>query len=132
MYTIATPTGRPTLRQEVRQWRRPRFVKTRDNLHRVILGGRIPSRGPRGRPRFMWIDNIGDWVGRKHYGWLVRKAQDREKWRQFIPASLQQVDGAQGDEEVDKAWKDRQLIFVLYVHCEFCRLTVFLVPSLIL
>ena len=46
----------------------------RNNLHRVILEGRIPSRRPRGRPRSMWIDNIEDWVGRKHYGWLVRKA----------------------------------------------------------
>ena len=65
----------------------------RNNLHRVILEGRMPSRRPRGRPRSMWIDNIGDWVGRKHYGWLVRKAQDREKWRQFVAACLQHVDG---------------------------------------
>ena len=41
----------------------------RDNLHRVILEGRIPSRRPKGKKRSMWIDNIGDWVGRKHYGW---------------------------------------------------------------
>ena len=47
----------------------------RNSLHRVILEGRIPSRRPRGRPRSMWIDNIGDWVVRKHYGWFVRIAQ---------------------------------------------------------
>ena len=66
------------------------YIIRRKNLHRVILEGRIPSRG---RPRSMWICNIGGWVGRKHYGWLLRKAQDREKWRQIIAAYLQHVDG---------------------------------------
>ena len=31
----------------------------RNNLHRVMLEGRIPSRRPRARQRSMWIDNIG-------------------------------------------------------------------------
>ena len=38
-------------------------------------------------------------MGRKHYGWLLRKAQDREKWRQFIAAYLQPVNGTYEDEE---------------------------------
>lgn len=35
-----------------------------------------------------WMDKIGDCVGRKHYEWLVRKAQDRGENRGQIHSSL--------------------------------------------
>ena len=50
-------------------------------------------------------------MGRKHYEWLVRKAQDREKWRQFIAAYLQQVDRTSEEEEEDSMLSIRVFFF---------------------
>ena len=44
-------------------------------------------------------------MGGKHYGWLVRKAQDREKWRQFIAAYQQQVEEEEEEEEEEEVFQ---------------------------
>ena len=64
----------------------------RDNIHRLLLEGKIEGTRPRGRPRTEWTDNIKDWTKIPQYDELIRRAQDRKKWR-IMTANLQIEEG---------------------------------------
>ena len=64
----------------------------RDNIHRLLLEGKIEGKRPRGRPRTEWTDNIKEWTGMPEYNELIRMAQDRKKWR-IMTANLQKEEG---------------------------------------
>ena len=60
----------------------------RDNIHRLLLEGKIEGTRPRGRPRTEWTDNIKEWTKIPQYNELIRRAQDRKKWR-IMTANIQ-------------------------------------------
>ena len=64
----------------------------RDNMHRLLLEGKIDGKRGRGRPRAEWMDNIFEWIGTSDYGEVVRMAQNRERWR-IMAANLLHEDG---------------------------------------
>ena len=63
----------------------------RDNVHRLLLEGRIEGTRNRGRPRIEWTDNIRVWAKIVHYNEMVLTAQDRQQWRRMT-ANLQKED----------------------------------------
>ena len=64
----------------------------RDNMHRLLLEGKIEGERSRGRPRAEWMDNICEWSKTSEYGELVRLAQNRKEWR-IMAAHLLDEDG---------------------------------------
>ena len=64
----------------------------RDNIHRLLLEGKVEGKRSRGRPRAEWMDNIFEWTGTSEYCEIVRMAQNREQWR-IIAANLLREDG---------------------------------------
>ena len=52
----------------------------RNNIHRVLLEGKINGKRERGRPRASWVNNIIKWAGLS-YPDVIRTAQDRHRWK---------------------------------------------------
>ena len=52
----------------------------RNNIHRVLIEGKINGKRGRGRPITSWVNNIVKWTG-LDYPSVVRTAQDRHWWR---------------------------------------------------
>ena len=65
------------------------FIR-RDGLQRLLLEGKINGKRGRGRPRIMWMDNIGNWT-KLSYAECIRMAQHREKWQSMV-ANLLKAD----------------------------------------
>ena len=59
--------------------------KTRSTgLAKMILQGTVQGGRRRGRQQKRWEDNITEWTGLK-LGEALRKAENREEWRQWLP-----------------------------------------------
>jgi hypothetical protein len=56
--------------------------KTGESLEKEIMQGTMPGSRARGRPRMSWMDNVRTWTN-LNTGELIRKVEDRVKWRQF-------------------------------------------------
>ena len=52
----------------------------RNNIHRVLIEGKINGKRGRGRPITSWVNNIVKWTG-LDYPSVVRTAQDRHRWK---------------------------------------------------
>ena len=52
----------------------------RNNIHRVLIEGKINGKRGRERPTRSWVNNIVKWTG-LDYPSVVRTAQDRHRWK---------------------------------------------------
>ena len=52
----------------------------RNNIHRVLLEGKINGKRERGRPGASWANNIIKWTG-FNYSDTMRTEQDRHRWK---------------------------------------------------
>ena len=59
---------------------RQRLLQFFDNIHRVLIEGKINGKRGRGRPITSWVNNIVKWTG-LDYPSVVRTAQDRHRWK---------------------------------------------------
>jgi hypothetical protein len=77
------------------KWRRMRWVRhvartgEERGLYRVLVG-KQEQKGPMGRPRRRWVDNIRmdlQEVGCRYMEW-IGLAQDRDRWRTLVSAVM--------------------------------------------
>ena len=57
-----------------------------------ILEGQLEASTAKGRPRRMWLDDIGEWTKLDTYEKIKRLAQDRRKWRNACTDACQPSD----------------------------------------
>ena len=62
----------------------------RNNIHEVLIEGRINEKRGRGRPITSWVTDIVKWTG-LDYPDVVRTAQDRPRWK-AVPSNPRPVD----------------------------------------
>ncbi|GFS13184.1 eukaryotic translation initiation factor 3 subunit F [Elysia marginata] len=48
-------------------------------LLQLSLAGKIEGNGGQGRPRKNWMDDVKEWSGSTNYGYMKRKAENREE-----------------------------------------------------
>ena len=53
----------------------------RDNIQRMLVEGRVEGKRCKGRPRTEWTTNLHEWTQITSYEEMIRKAQNRERWR---------------------------------------------------
>ena len=53
----------------------------RDNIQRMLVEGRVEGKRCKGRPRMEWTTNIQEWTQITSYEEMIRKTQNRERWR---------------------------------------------------
>ena len=70
-------------------------------LAKTILQGTVQGGRRRGRHKKRWEDNIKEWSGLE-WSIILRKAENREKWRKLVVKSTQWCPNGQPDYGVDK------------------------------
>ena len=63
-----------------RTWQYFGHLVRQNDIQRQLLEGKTNCKRSRGRPRITWMDKLKKWTG-KSYGQLIRRAEDREKFR---------------------------------------------------
>jgi len=49
-----------------------------------LLKGKVSGKKNRGRPRFIWMNDVIEWTRLKTYEYVKRTAEDRDKWRAIV------------------------------------------------
>ena len=66
-------------------------IKRHDSLLKNILEGRVEGKRARGRPRYIWENNIKRWTGNSLTE-CTNGTRDRQRWRSIV-ANLRCGDG---------------------------------------
>ena len=72
--------------------------KQGDSFEKEMMRGTLPESHARGRPFTAWMDNIGAWTISLTTDELLRKGEERDKWRSFArrAANPRSEDTAEG------------------------------------